>query len=316
MRTKQLLAAAGAAAAMVAVSGCATTGTPNKVEQLQAQNQRMQAQLSQSQQTIARLRHQNAQGQQMQVASAGATLPPQAEPGTCWTRVYIPPKYKTSTERVLQKEASTEVEIQPAQYKWVQKRVKVKEASKVSTVVPAKFATRTERVMVQPAHTVWKPGHGAIERVDPKTGEIMCLVRVPPKYKTVTKRVMVQEPQVVTKTIPAEYKTIRVKKMVQPPQKITHKVPAQYGMVTKRKLVRAGKVEWRQIVCKTNATHELVASIQRALQQAGFDPGPIDGIIGPRTLNAVARYQHAHGLPQGAITIKTVHSLGVDTPHA
>ncbi|HEX3832160.1 MAG TPA: peptidoglycan-binding protein [Solirubrobacteraceae bacterium] len=39
-----------------------------------------------------------------------------------------------------------------------------------------------------------------------------------------------------------------------------------------------------------------VRGLQRRLAQAGYSPGPIDGIFGPATEHAVRRYQAAHGL--------------------
>jgi uncharacterized protein (TIGR02594 family) len=36
--------------------------------------------------------------------------------------------------------------------------------------------------------------------------------------------------------------------------------------------------------------------IQRALRRHGFDPGPIDGAIGPLTRHAIAAFEAAHGL--------------------
>ena len=40
----------------------------------------------------------------------------------------------------------------------------------------------------------------------------------------------------------------------------------------------------------------LVRSLQRALDGAGFTPGPIDGLYGPRTEDAVEVFQSAHSL--------------------
>lgn len=38
-----------------------------------------------------------------------------------------------------------------------------------------------------------------------------------------------------------------------------------------------------------------VTRIQNALQSKGYDPGPSDGVMGPRTRNAIRRYQADHG---------------------
>ncbi|MBN9084314.1 MAG: N-acetylmuramoyl-L-alanine amidase [Rhizobiales bacterium 62-17] len=39
-----------------------------------------------------------------------------------------------------------------------------------------------------------------------------------------------------------------------------------------------------------------VEAIQRALARAGFDPGPVDGKLGPKTLAAIKAFQKAHAL--------------------
>jgi len=51
--------------------------------------------------------------------------------------------------------------------------------------------------------------------------------------------------------------------------------------------------------------------IQLLLEQAGFDPGPIDGQWGPRTGGALAEFQRAQGLPpNGDLDAATLDALG------
>ncbi|MEX2631665.1 MAG: peptidoglycan-binding protein [Tistlia sp.] len=45
----------------------------------------------------------------------------------------------------------------------------------------------------------------------------------------------------------------------------------------------------------------LVAEVQRALHRQGLDPGPVDGLEGPRTSQAVRLYQQRSGLPEDGI---------------
>lgn len=53
-----------------------------------------------------------------------------------------------------------------------------------------------------------------------------------------------------------------------------------------------------------------MAAVQRALQQAGFDPGPVDGREGHKTQAAIKAFQKARGLkPDGKIGIKTLREL-------
>ena len=55
---------------------------------------------------------------------------------------------------------------------------------------------------------------------------------------------------------------------------------------------------------------ERIKKVQLALTQAGFDPGPVDGELGPRTDQALRSFQRANGLePDGIVGVKTWTSL-------
>jgi hypothetical protein len=286
-------------------------------------------------------------------------FPPNAKPGECYARVFVPPTYKTETTRVLRREASERVETSPPKYEWVEERVEVQGPSEKVEVIPATYEWVEERVMVSPAashtevvppvyesvdermidtpaHTVWKKGRGPLERVDHATGEIMCLVEVPATYKTVTKRVlkspattrmvevpakyetvkkrvMKTPPQTKVVKIPAQYKTVKVKRIATPAQTRSIPVPAEYQWVSSHVKVTEGKMAWRPVLCETNTTPQAVEALQRALEKAGYDPGKIDGVIGPKTRSALASYQRAKGLPVGGLTLDTLKALGVET---
>ena len=59
---------------------------------------------------------------------AAELLPPNAKPGECYARVFVPPTYKTETAQVITREASERVEIIPARYEKVTEQVLVREA--------------------------------------------------------------------------------------------------------------------------------------------------------------------------------------------
>ncbi|MDW4497405.1 peptidoglycan-binding domain-containing protein [Sulfitobacter sp. D35] len=42
----------------------------------------------------------------------------------------------------------------------------------------------------------------------------------------------------------------------------------------------------------------LVRAVQRALSERGYDPGPDDGVMGPRTADAIYAFRAAEGLEQ------------------
>jgi hypothetical protein len=187
-------------------------------------------------------------------------FPPNAKPGECYARVFVPPAYKTVSEQALKHEATEELEVVPARYETVRKKVLVKEtaerweivpatfdtveerilvrpASKNLVAVPAQYETVTERVVDTPAHTAWKKGRGPVERIDNHTGEIMCLVEVPATYKTVSKRVLRTPATTREVEVPAEYKTVRRLVMTNPPSVRKYEIPAEYATVEVTKLL-------------------------------------------------------------------------------
>ena len=56
---------------------------------------------------------------------------------------------------------------------------------------------------------------------------------------------------------------------------------------------------------------EIVRRVQQALVKKGIDPGPIDGIFGPRTKEAVRKFQDRYGIKtSGEIDNQTLFALG------
>lgn len=68
------------------------------------------------------------------------------------------------------------------------------------------------------------------------------------------------------------------------------------------------KVDLSEIV---KSTPDLVRKVQQALAGAGFNPGAIDGINGPRTMSALKNFQKQHNLAVGQLTKETLQMLGV-----
>jgi hypothetical protein len=286
-------------------------------------------------------------------------LPPNAKPGECYARVFVPPTYKTETaqmitreaserveiiparyekvtEQVLVREASKKVEVVPETYDWVEEKILVRPASERIVEVPAVYETVKETVVDRPAHTVWKKGTGPIQKVDDATGEIMCLVEVPATYKTVAKTVLktpattrkieipteyttvrkqvIKTPATTREvTIPAEYKTVETEKLVAPAEEKRVQIPAEQASVTKTVLASEGRIEWQPVLCETNASPELIKSMQLKLRQAGRYSGKIDGKLNAQTMAALRSFQQAKGLPTGHLTMETLQTLGVRT---
>lgn len=60
-------------------------------------------------------------------------------------------------------------------------------------------------------------------------------------------------------------------------------------------------------------TRAQVRLVQQRLKAAGFDPGAVDGVLGPKTRIALRKYQGSQGLSSnGTVDEKTLRSLGVE----
>lgn len=246
----------------------------------------------------------------------------------------IPATYETVTEQVLVKEAGETISTIPAVYDWVEEQVLVSAESTKLVSHPAEYGTESDQILVKPAYTTWKKGRGPIEKIDNGTGEIMCLVEVPAEYRTVTtrvvtkpawtetivipavyktvkKKVMVKPPQVVRTPIPAEYKTITVKKVATPPQENVIEIPAVYDTVVQQEKVTSAEMKWKPILCETNTNADIILRIQKALDEAGYNPGNIDGVMGSATMSALSSFQEANGMASGQLTMEALKKLGV-----
>lgn len=64
---------------------------------------------------------------------------------------------------------------------------------------------------------------------------------------------------------------------------------------------------------KGGASREQVRAAQQALKDKGMDPGPADGMMGPRTTTAVREFQQKEGLKAtGRLDPDTMAKLGIE----
>lgn len=242
----------------------------------------------------------------------------------------IPAVYETVTEQVIETPERTETVVIPAQYETYTEQVMVRPA--YTTWKPGNGLygrNATGAYGAQGLQSVSADG----TVLDVTTGELLCKVEVPAQYDTVTrtrlvtpertetkvipatyrtvaKEVVAQPPRVEEIVIPAVYETVTVEKLVTPAREETIVIPATYKTVEKSVVTGGGGLEWRAVLCDTNASPQKIAEVQRALTANGYEV-PADGSFGPATLRAMESFQRANGLPVGYLTVSTVQALGV-----
>ena len=256
------------------------------------------------------------------VVVAGLGAPPN-NPGECFTKVFVPaqyrdeptqqlvqpagerteytdPVYEEVEEQVVVKPAWKKVTVVPAEYGQVEEKVLVREAYKREIEVPALYNTYFEKTLEKPARQVWKPGRGTVEKVDPNTGEILCLVEEEAVYKTVERKELARPASKTYQDVPAEYATVtktvvktpehtqevevpavtetrKVSKLVTPPQAKKVPVEAKYATVNKQVMVSPERAEWTQVLCIDNSSPAKIQEVKRALNEQGASPAAARG---------------------------------------
>jgi hypothetical protein len=225
--------------------------------------------------------------------------------------VEVPAKYKTVEKKVVKTPATVQVEEVPPVYKTVKVKKLVKPAQEKRTQVPAEYLEVPKRIKVSDATFSWIATHEETEPQGSPTGNQICLTEIPAKYETVKKRVVKTPATFEKQEVPAQVETVKVRKLVAKAAEKRSQIPAEYKTVSKRNKVSDERLEWRQVLCETNMTKDVIVRLQQALQQAGYRPGPADGVMGGATLRAVDAFQQDKDLPRGGLTILTLESLGV-----
>lgn len=251
--------------------------------------------------------------------------------------INVPAVYETKYEKVLVKQGAKTYQVIPAKYKTVTEKVLVTPEKRVLKTVPAQYNTESKRVLVSEARGEWvkKKKEPNCFSENPEDCFIVCWEEIPAVYRTETSQILVQPAKTVEEIIPAVYKTVEsqviaeeartievpiepvyetvaTKVLVSPERTEEEKIPAVYRDVQERKLVsKGGYTVWTEILCASKTTTSTVQDVQRALKARGYDPGPIDGILGLKTQTALRQFQNDNKLPIGNLNIKTLQALGL-----
>lgn len=226
--------------------------------------------------------------------------------------VEVPATYKTITKQVLVSGVSKrEIDI-PAKYETVKVRKLVSAASETNIEIPPQYKDVNKSQQIADAEFVWHEVSDDTLSKESRTGAKICLVSEPAQYKTITRKVVVTPAATQEIAIPAQYEAVKVKELVSEAREERTVIPAIYKTVKKRELVTDGHMQWRSILCETNMTRDRITQIQRALDKRGYNPGPIDGIIGRQTIVAVNAFQKDEKLPVDRyLNLSTLKALGV-----
>ncbi len=247
------------------------------------------------------------------------TTPPDypewAVPGKCYARCVSQDQFEYKEEQVIDKPASFRIEKIAAKYETVYDTVIVKAAYNKVIPVPAQYDVISEQQLVTPATKRWVKGKGDMNCLsqNPADCEVWCLKEIPPVYKTVTRKIEKSPATSREELVPAVTKVVPRKKLVTPASENKIEIPATYKTVMQKSLVKKGGLqEWKEVLCQQDVTDNKVRAIQTALIREGYDPGTPDNQMGPKTKEALVKFQQDKGLPIGNLNFETLKALGVE----
>lgn len=225
--------------------------------------------------------------------------------------VKVPERFETLTKTVLDRAATTKTISIPAVYRTIEVQRMVEPALEEREDVPAEYQTVSKRVKVADPVFFWLAKDAEAEASAKPTGRVICLNEQPAEFASIERQVVNTVATTVASAVPATYETIAVEELVTAASERRIAIPARTRTVTSRVETAAGQLEWRQVLCETDMSPDIVVSIQQALRREGFNPGPVDGIVGRTTLDAMERYQSENSLGRGGITYESLELLQV-----
>lgn len=227
--------------------------------------------------------------------------------------VEIPARFESVQRTVLERPASTKTVEVPAAYRTVDVERLVKPASEAREPVSAEFTrVPVDRVVAEPAFR-WQPAGTDAPSDMQATGRTVCKTLFPARHQTITRQALVRAATSRSTPIAEKHLDISVARVATAATERRIPIPARTRRVTSRVQVEPSRLEWRRVLCETNMTEGIVRDLQAALETAGYDPGPVDGVLGQATLDAVEAFQRARDLDRGGLTYETLDALDVST---
>ena len=265
--------------------------------------------------------------------------------GEIMCRVTVPAQYKTVNKRVQVRAAQNVRKFIPAVYKTVKQKQRVSGAIYKTVNRPARYATKNYRVKVAGARYVWRPIICA--KNAPKHHKYKAKYRKPAAMHRPVKRTQKQHYKrsaagnsgisyaqyLAVMNAPLKSKATKKKavkkkiaKKMMMPKKVEDKVEEK--VIPKSKPIKMApkgtelpkaapeakvveKAAEKPAKNKAQIQKNIVYGIQAALKSKGYNPGALDGKMGPNTAAALKAFQSSRGLPVGVLSKDTFRALGL-----
>lgn len=238
-------------------------------------------------------------------------------------------------QQVVTREGTRTYRIDPPTYREVVEKVLVRPEVSRLLVVPAVFEEREQTVTLEAARTVLEPCRSAGTQYARSVGAAsFCARELPARTETVKVKALVSPETTRVAFEPAQYKEVRRWVVDQPARAVEVEVPPELASLPLHEVIKpesssveqlppltralkstryegSARMVSRQAVCSADISAALVTRLQQRLAAEGYQPGAIDGLLGVRTIGALADYQTQNGLAVGALTYESLRHLDI-----
>jgi len=199
--------------------------------------------------------------------------------------------------------------------KPVNKNVKIQtlvsDAAEKREAIPAEFDFIDRMQVSKPASYTWIAKTAKVPYGSKATGRAACFVETPAKFAEYTRKVVKTAGRFDIEKVPAKTQQVKLETLAAEAKSTQFMEAPQFKTVKRQVLVNDSKIEWKPVLCEVNFSKDIIAQLQQALTKRGYEPGPVDGIMGRGTSNAIREYQKDNKMADGGLTIETLKKLGV-----
>lgn len=211
-----------------------------------------------------------------------ADVLPAAKAGQCFSKVLVPAKYKTTTEKVTIRESAYKLEIIPPKYETTVKKVTIKPETHKLVEVPAVFEKVKEEILIQPARKVWRKSKSNKSRQapaewvaaalasgvpkEPALGSCFEEFHKPARIETVEEKILKRQESKHIEIVPAKYEWVEEKVLIKEASENVIDVAPVYETTEEKVLAKAAHTTWKRgrgpIERIDNSTGEIMCLVE------------------------------------------------------
>lgn len=226
--------------------------------------------------------------------------------------VDVPAQYETVGKQIVETDALVTSVTEAALVEKISIQKLLSDATEKRTPVEAEYESIDRLRVAAPARYKWlAKGKAVVARDGAATGRVACYKETPAQMASYEREVVKRPARFAREQVPPLVETINVSNLIAEARSVSVPVPGETIQIERITKVADAKLEWMPVLCDTNMSTDVITRLQKALKREGYEPGPIDGLLGKGTLDAVESYQQDKKMAQGGLTMDTLASLGV-----